>query len=192
MLRKKSRFDTADVNALIALFCFSMARMPARTTENGKLVTLADQDRSKWDPVLIEEGLKSMSKASYGVRRSTYHIEAGISGLHSTAKTYEDTDWKAILEYYNVLLRMTDSPIVALNRIVALAKVHGNKQALAELDVLESETLLKKNHLLFSIKAQIHFEVGENELAKGALKKAIGLSGNDAERAHLEIMNSKY
>ena len=192
MLRKNTRFNKPEVNALIALFCFSMARMPARTNNKGELVILAEQDRSKWDPFLVKEGLKAMSKASSGEKRSAYHLEAGISGIHSTAKFYKDTDWPAILYHYDALLSLTGSPIVALNRIVAFAKVHGSERGLEELYELDSDEHLHKTPLLFSIKAQLYFDMGRRKKGGAELEKAIGLANNDAERRHLEKMFSKY
>lgn len=186
MLHRNKRFNTPDVNAMLALICFSMSRTPARLDKYGQLVTLADQDRSKWDRFLIQEGLKALERSTYGIKRGPYHMEAGISGLHATARNYEETDWKGILQHYDILLSMTGSPIVALNRVVAFAKVHGNEKALNELTELEGNERLQGEHLLYSIKGQLMLNLGREGNAKNELQTALEMSNNNIERAHLK------
>ncbi|MEO7319516.1 MAG: sigma-70 family RNA polymerase sigma factor, partial [Chthoniobacteraceae bacterium] len=114
-------------HALLALMLLDAARLPGRTDPEGNIVRLEEQDRATWDDALIGLGLKHLAQAAAGDELSEYHLQAGIAACHCTAADYASTDWRAILAHYDQWLRITDSPIVALNRAVALAKVEGPK-----------------------------------------------------------------
>src|SRR5207249_4230770 len=125
--------DRPKSHALLALLCFHAARLPGRLADDGALIQLEVQDRSKWDRDLIVRGFHFLEKASTGYELSEYHVEAGIASLHCAATSYEDTDWSRILELYDNLYHIKSSPIVALNRAVATGKALGPEEGLAEL-----------------------------------------------------------
>src|SRR3989454_2838969 len=130
-------------HALLALLCFHAARLPGRVDDDGGLVQLEAQDRSRWDRDLIGRGFHFLGKSSMGNELSEYHLEAAIASLHCAAPTYETTDWAKILELYEALYRLNPSPIVASNRAVALGKTLGPEAGLAELRKLPDPTRLK-------------------------------------------------
>ena len=122
--------NTPRSHALLALMLLTSARFPTRTDEDGDLLRLDEQDRSKWDQSLIERGLIHLAEAARGDEMTAYHLEAAIAACHCTASDVASTDWARILSYYDDLLRIKPSPVVALNRAVAVSYLHGPQAAL--------------------------------------------------------------
>jgi RNA polymerase sigma-70 factor (ECF subfamily) len=122
--------QTSRSHALLALMLLTAARFPSRLDEQGDLLRLDDQDRTKWDQSLIERGLLHLVQAAQGNEVSEYHLQAGIAACHCTAKDYASTDWPRILHHYDELYRIKPSPVVALNRAVAVANDQGPKAGL--------------------------------------------------------------
>src|SRR5262249_33944841 len=123
--------------ALAAPMCFDAARLPTRVDESGNLSTLFDQDRSRWDQQLLDEGLGLLELSASGSELTEYHIEAAIASIHARAIRAEDTDWKTIVSLYDTLMTIRPSPIVALNRAIAVALFEGPERGLNEINAIE-------------------------------------------------------
>ena len=173
-------FTTAQsaVHALIALICAQLARFPARLDDEGKPVPLPKQDRALWNDMLIGKALRHHKDSIVGDRISPYHFEAAIAIEHCIAKSYEKTNWRNILENYDGLLALTGSPVVALNRIVALSKVHNAEIAMAELNRLEQENSLTDYYLLPAVRAALLEDMGKTEEAKSEYQRSRDLCRN--------------
>jgi RNA polymerase sigma-70 factor (ECF subfamily) len=148
MLATESATATPAVHALQALLYLQSSRLPARTDEGGRLVPLAEQDRSRWDRGLVAAGLRALDRAAEGDERTTWHVEAGIAACHAVAPSDEATDWPTILTLYDALYRLNPSPVVALNRVVAVEHVHGIDAALEAATAIESHPSLAGYYLL--------------------------------------------
>jgi RNA polymerase sigma-70 factor (ECF subfamily) len=173
------------VHALLALMLLQGARLPARTDDVGEMLTLARQDRSLWDAGWMRAGFHHFERSIAGHELSAYHVQAAIACCHASARTYADTDWGAILAHYDDLQRIAPSPIVSLNRAVAVAKVHGIEAALAELDRLSRDASLKQYFLLPATRGRFLWARGDREAAAQELARAIELGGSDPEREFL-------
>ncbi|WP_350293680.1 sigma-70 family RNA polymerase sigma factor [uncultured Croceitalea sp.] len=185
LLKENEYCKHANLEALIALMCFHAARFDARLDENGDLVTLEFQDRSKYSEELIKIAVHHLENSGTSDKLpSNYHLEAAVSYYHCTAKTFEETDWKSILYLYDLQLKQQYSPIVALNRIVPFSKVNGPKKALSELKTVKKEANFTSNGLFYAIKADLLFQLNANEHQE-TLLKAIDLNENELVKKHL-------
>ncbi|MBL8858151.1 MAG: sigma-70 family RNA polymerase sigma factor [Planctomycetes bacterium] len=164
-----------EVHALLALMLMLGARLPARTDALGELLTLAEQDRTRWDARWLHCGFDQFRRSIGGDTISTYHIEAAIASEHSAAADYAATNWPRLLHEYDRLLALTDTPIVRLNRAVVLAKVAGLEAALAELAALERAPSLHNYFLLSATKAHMLWQSGDREAAARELEHALQL-----------------
>jgi RNA polymerase sigma-70 factor (ECF subfamily) len=173
--------DEAEPAGLLALMLLTQSRRAARTDRAGDLVRLADQDRALWDHVLIDEGQAIVRRCLARRQPGPYQIQAAINAVHSDAATAAETDWRQILALYDQLMAMAPTPVVALNRAVAVAEVHGPEAALPLLANLD----LDRYHLYHAIRADLLARIGDDEGAAAAYDAAIGLTDNDAERASL-------
>jgi RNA polymerase sigma-70 factor, ECF subfamily len=174
--------DEPEMMGLLALMLLIESRREARCTPDGQLVLLADQDRSQWDRALISEGQAIVRRC---LRRGTpgpYQLQAAINAVHSQAPSAASTDWSQILQLYDQLLALTPSPIVALNRAVAVAEMDGADAALALLDGLD----LDGYHVFHAIRADLLRRLGRNDEAASAYLAAIGRTDNAAERRFLQ------
>jgi RNA polymerase sigma-70 factor (ECF subfamily) len=174
--------DEPEVMGLLALMLLQAARRPARTTGEGALVLLADQDRRLWNLSLIAEGQALVRECLRRNQPGPYQIQAAINAVHSDAKTVADTDWWQILQLYNQLLMIDPSPIVALNRAIAVAEVEGPDAALAVLDGLD----LENYHLYHAVRADLLRRLGRAEEAAAAYEAAIVRTSNATERDFLQ------
>lgn len=175
----------AEATALLALMLLHDARRCARLDENGNLVVLEQQDRQRWDPGQIDEALSLVGDALPG-RPGPYAVQAAIAALHCQAARAEDTDWPQILRLYDLLERLQPSPIVSLNRAVAVAMVHGSRPALTLVDALAAAGDLDSYHLLHSARADLLRRLGSAEEAAKSYARALALVTNDSERRFLE------
>nr|WP_299382456.1 sigma-70 family RNA polymerase sigma factor [Allomuricauda sp.] len=186
LLRENKYCQHPNLDALIALMCFHASRFDARLDENGELATLEFQDRSKYNRELIAIGIRHLEGAgTLDKTPSNYHLEAARSYYHCAAKTYTETDWKNILYLYDVQLRQQYSPMLALNRIVPFAKIHGADVGLKELELLADKTNVATTGLYHAIKAEFQKEQGDDAY-QHTLQKAIDLSENELVKKHLE------
>jgi len=176
--------DQPEVIGLLALMKLNLARSRARFDESGEMVLLPDQDRSLWDAAAIAAGIELLERA--GAMRATgpYQVQAAIAALHSEARSWDDTDWHQIVVLYDTLVRMEDSPVVRLNRAVALSHFAGPQVALGEINDLAIS--LEGYHLFHAARADLLDRVGEQALAREARLRALELCSNPAERSLLE------
>ncbi len=174
-----------EIMALTALMLLQHARAGARLDENGAIVLLDDQDRGKWDRAMIEEGLALIDKALRHNRPGPYQIQAAIAGVHAHAAKPEETDWAEIEQLYAALERLQPSPVVSLNRAVAVAKRHGPSQALALIEPLEKP--LDSYFHYFGVKGWLLTQLGRHDEAKRAFDRAIALAHTPAEASHIRM-----
>jgi RNA polymerase sigma-70 factor (ECF subfamily) len=174
--------DEPEVMGLLALMLLLSSRRAARTTPDGELVLLADQDRRRWDRELIAEGQAIVRRCLRRNQPGPYQLQAAINAVHSDAPTAAATDWRQILALYDQLLALTPSPVVALHRAVAVAEVEGPAAALPLVDGLD----LDGYHLFHAIRADLLRRLGRHLEAALAYQAAIARTGNAAERAFLE------
>jgi len=173
--------DEAEAQGLLALMLLAEARRPARTGPDGELIRLADQDRSRWDAALIAEGHALVRACLRRNQPGPYQIQAAIAAVHTGASSAARTDWRQILALYDQLRALTPTPVVALNRAVALAEVRGPAEGLAAVDDLD----LAGWHLYHAVRADLLERLGQVSAAAEAYAAAIDLAGSDAERRHL-------
>jgi RNA polymerase sigma-70 factor (ECF subfamily) len=174
--------DEPEVLGLLALLLLTESRRPARTGPDGSLVLLANQDRSRWDPELIAEGQALVRACLRRNQPGPYQIQAAVNAVHSDAAAAADTDWGQILQLYDQLLALSPTPVVALNRAVAVAEVHGPALALAAIESLD----LDDYHLFHALRADLLRRLGRSEEAAAAYADALARAGNAAERRFLE------
>ena len=174
--------DEPEVRGLLALMLLIEARRDARVAADGSLVLLPEQDRSLWSRALIDEGHALVRDCLRTNRPGPYQLQAAIAAVHDDAPRAEDTDWSQIVALYDQLLALTPSPVVALNRAVAIAELHGPEAGLAVVDSLS----LDGYHLFHSTRADLLRRVGHTDGARAAYERALSLATNAAERAFLE------
>lgn len=180
--------EEGEVAGLLALMLLTDARRAARVSASGELVTLADQDRSAWDRALVAEGhalvRARVAAVAAGARRpGRYQLLASISAVHTAAPSAQDTDWSQVVSLYDQLAALDPSPIVRLNRAVALAELDGPLVGLAEVERLAAE--LDSYHALHVTRAELLRRVGRSAESRSAYERAIALADNPAEVAHL-------
>ncbi len=173
--------DEPEVLGLLALLLLTEARCQARTGPGGSLILLTDQDRSRWDHAMVAEGQDLVRACLRRNRPGPYQLQAAISAVHSDARTAADTDWEQILALYDQLAAVTPTPVVALNRCVAVAEVHGPARALELADQLG----LDDYHLYHSTRADLLRRLGRRDAAAAAYDAAIARTANGAERSFL-------
>ena len=181
-----SSIATPRVRALVAVIALQAARLPARIDEAGDLILLEDQDRSRWDQRLIAEGFYHFDLSIAGDQVSEYHVQAAIAAVYTRAADLRSIDWPAILELYDQLLAISgDSPVVALNRAVAVAKVHGPAEALAEIETLRGNPQLREYYLLFVVRGHLLQELGRSDEAAASWRTALECRCSEPERRFL-------
>ncbi|TGQ39480.1 MULTISPECIES: RNA polymerase sigma factor [unclassified Mesorhizobium] len=174
-----------EIMGLTALLLLQHARAPARFDENGEIVLLEDQDRSLWSRKMIDEGLALVDKALRHQKPGPYQVQAAIAALHARAARPEDTDWNEIDLLYSLLEQMQPSPVVTLNRAVAVSKVRGPEAALAMIEPLEQR--LSGYFHFFGLKGGLLMQLGRGEEARVAFDRAIALANTAAEAAHIRM-----
>ena len=177
--------DEREVTALLALMLLTHARRGSRLDDAGQLVLLEDQDRSLWDRDLVEQGHQLVLRALRGGHPGRFALQAAIAALHGQSPSWEETDWGQILGLYNLLVLVWPSPVVALNRTVAVSMVSGPQAALDELQGIEHGGRLASYHYLPATKADFLRRLGRADEARIAYGQALELAGNVAEREFL-------
>ena len=186
MLFEHPRGGEPATYALAALLCLHASRLPARLDDSGNLRSLLDQDRSRWDFPLAAEGLRLLALAAEGAEATEYHIEAAIAAVHSRARRVEDTEWKTIVSLYDALLSIRPSPIVALNRAVAIAQSEGPERGLEEIDSIDGRERLSSYPFYFAAIGELELRLGRLEPAKERFRSALALARNPTERRFLK------
>ena len=177
---------TSTSYALSALMALNAARLPGRLDPSGNLNSLFDQDRSQWDRKLVLEGLKLLELSATGRELTPYHLEAAIASIHSTAAQAEDTDWKAIVSLYDTLMTVCPSPIIALNRAIAIAQRDGPELGLQEIDAIAERDRLAGYPFYFAAMGELELRRGKHRVARDHFRAALALARNPMEREFLD------
>ena len=177
--------DTPRAHALLALMWFNVARFPARVDERGELRPLDAQDRGLWDRAGIDAGLSHLARAAHGDELSEYHLQAGIAACHCLAPDAATTDWARILAHYDDLLRLKPSPVVALNRVVAVANLRGAAAGLEALAAIPDRARLASSHLAHAVEGELRWRAGEHREAAQCFRRALALAEVGPEQLHL-------
>jgi RNA polymerase sigma-70 factor (ECF subfamily) len=176
--------EDGETAGLLALMLLTDARRTARVSASGELVALGEQDRGAWDAALIAEGHRLVrERLASGVAPGRYQVLAAINAVHTSARDVRDTDWSQVLALYDQLVRLDPSPIVALNRAIALAELDGPEVALAAVDRLDDR--LSGYHLYHATRADLLRRLGRSAQSRAAFDRAVDLAGNPAESAYL-------
>jgi RNA polymerase sigma factor (sigma-70 family) len=178
--------EESEVHGLVALMEIQASRMKARVDREGRPVLLPDQDRSRWDPLLIRRGLTALARAErLGGARGTYALQAALAACHARAASADDTDWPLIVVLYDALMQVAATPVVALNRAVAVSMAYGPQPALDIVDALRDAPALKNYHWLPSVRADLLARLGRTEEARAEFEHAAALTKNAREREFL-------
>ena len=186
LLREYPAAATPVTDALAALMCLHAARLPARLDSEGDLTSLVHQDRSRWDTRLVAEGLALLERSAAGPEVTAYHIEAAIAAAHASARSVEETDWQAIVSLYDRLTEVAPSPVVALNRAIAIAERDGADRGLEELHAIAEPARLSSYPFYAAALGELELRCGNPERARMHFQVALGLARNALERRFLE------
>jgi RNA polymerase sigma factor (sigma-70 family) len=186
LLREYPPADSPETDALASLVCLHAARLPARVDAAGDLNVLFDQDRSQWDTRLVAEGLALLQRSAAGTEVTSYHVEAAIAAAHASASSMEDTDWTLIVSLYDRLMTIAPSPVVALNRAIAVAQRDGAERGLEELHAIGDRDRLANYPFYPAAFAELQLRRGNRDAARQHFQHASALARNPAERTFLE------
>ncbi len=187
LLVENKTTNISEVHALIALMCFHTSRFDARIDMNNALIDLEHQDRNLYNKELIQIGMGHLYQAKERrLSNPSYYLQAAVSYQYCEASSFEEIHWESVLNLYDLQLKYSYSPMVRLNRVIPLYKVHGPKIGLEVLLSMNRELKLQENALFYSIKAEILKELNQFSQAQKALKKAIDLTKNEVQRIHLK------
>ncbi len=170
------------VHALLALMLLNGARLQARLDTDGNILRLKDQDRSQWDQAMIARGLFHLMQSTEGDELSVYHLQASIAACHCAARDYESTDWRRILHYYDLLVDMDDSPVVALNRSVAVAYVQGPRAGIEAVEAIHNLDQLDSYYLLYAVLGEFEERLKNRKAAVEYFRKSLELATIKSER----------
>lgn len=171
-----------EVHGLVALMEIQASRIRARTSTSGEPILLLDQDRARWDRLLIQRGLDALERAEKFGALGPYGLQAAIAACHARARTAEQTDWQRIAALYDALAQLAPSPVVELNRAVALGMAFGPQAGLEIVDALAAEPALKTYHLLPSVRGDLLYKIGRLSEARAEFERAASLTKNERER----------
>jgi len=186
LLREHPPAATPTTYALAALMCLHAARLPSRLDAGGDLSALVDQDRSSWDARLLAEGLTLFEQSAEGLTLSAYHVEAAIAAVHAGARSVEETDWTAVVSLYDRLMDIAPSPVVALNRAIAIGERDGAEEGLEALDAIDDRERLASYPFYPAAAGEMELRRGNWLRARTNFETAISLARNAMERRHLE------
>jgi RNA polymerase sigma-70 factor (ECF subfamily) len=173
------------IHALLALMLLNAARLPARSDADGKIVRLEEQDRARWDQQMIVQGMFHLGESASGDEVSEYHLQAAIAAVHCTAPNYESTDWLRILSLYDRLVELDDSPVVALNRAVAVANVHGPAAGLQAVAAIHNLQPLDSYHLFYAVVGEFEEQLRHFDAAAKHFRKALQFTKTKSEQVFL-------
>jgi RNA polymerase sigma-70 factor (ECF subfamily) len=185
LLTADNRWTSPAAEALHALFCFHVARAAARRADDGSLVLLHEQDRSRWDGELLAEGFALLARSSRGTELSRFHLEAGVAACHAKASSYATTDWAEIVSLYDLLRETSPSPVVDVNRALAVGMLRGALAGLDELDAIPERDLVARYPYALATYAELHASLGHLTEARAFLDRALEQQTSPAERALL-------
>jgi predicted RNA polymerase sigma factor len=185
LLTDDARWTSPPAEALRALCCFHLARAAARHADDGSLLLLHEQDRSHWDAALLAEGFEHLARSARGEQVSRFHLEAGIAACHARSESFASTDWAEIVALYDMLREASPSPIVDVNRALAVAMLRGATAGLDELDAIPERELVSRYPYALATYAELHASLGHLEQARAFLDRALEEQSSPAERALL-------
>lgn len=185
LLAQHAAGNQPQTHALLALMLLNTARLPARMDDTGNLLRLQEQDRSRWDAAMIARGMRHLAQSAAGDELSAYHLQAGIAACHGRAKDYASTDWAQILSLYDQLVVLDASPVVALNRAVALAEVHGPEAGLAAVNAIAKLDTLDGYYLLHAVLGELELRRKHPQAAAAHFERAMQLADMKPEREFL-------
>jgi len=177
--------DRPRTHALLALMLLNAARIPTRVDSDGNLLRLQEQDRARWDRTMIARGMFHFARSAAGDEISVYHLQSGIAACHCAARDYESTDWAQILSLYDRLLRFDDSPIVALNRAIVVANVHGPRVGLDAVASIPGREKLDSYYLLYAVLGELESQLNDPLAAAGYFRKSLQLAQTRSEQLFL-------
>ncbi|MGH3486003.1 MAG: RNA polymerase sigma factor [Nocardioidaceae bacterium] len=183
--------DDGEVVGLLALMLLTEARRPARTDPDGSLVPLDEQDRSRWDPDAIREGLALLTDALGRFPVGPYQLQAAIAAVHDEAATADATDWPQILALYDTLAHVAPGPMVTLSRAVAIANVHGPRAGLAQLGTLDANDPATRSHRLDAVRGHLLERAGEDDRARECYRRAARATASVPEQRYLQLRASR-
>src|ERR1700736_1206291 len=172
-------------HALVALMLLNAARLAARTDSEGNILRLEEQDRSIWNQAMIARGMLHLSKSAVGEELTAYHLQAGIAACHCAASDYESTDWRQILSLYDRLMELDDSPVIALNRAVAVANVHGPQAGIEAVEAIQNASQLNSYYLLYAVLGEFEKQLNNFQAAIDNFRKALELTDLISEQSFL-------
>ena len=172
-------------HALLALMLLNGARLPARLDRHGNILRLEEQNRSQWDQAMIARGLYHLMQSTAADEAGDYHLQAAVAACHCAAQDYESTDWQRILSLYDRLIEMDDSPIVALNRAVAVANVHGSKAGIEAVEAIHDHQQLDCYYLLYAVLGEFEADLDHRQAAMKHFRKALELTTMKSEQIFL-------
>ena len=172
-------------HALLALMLLNGARLPTRVDADGNILRLEEQNRSQWDQSMIARGLYHLMQSAAGDEASEYHFQAVISACHCAAQDYESTDWPRILSLYDRLIEIDDSPVVALNRAVAVANVHGPRAGIEAVEAIRDRQQLNCYYLLYAVLGEFETDLDHRQAAMNYFRKALELTTIQSEQMFL-------
>src|SRR5579862_6706198 len=173
-------------HALAALMCLNAARLAGRTDAAGNLIPLAEQNRSLWDGKLIAKGVSLLELSATGAELSEYHIEAAIASIHANAASMAKTDWRSIVSLYDLLMAQHPSPIVALNRAIAVAQSESAERGLEEIAAIDDQARLAQYPFYFAAQGELELSRGASARAREHFHAALALARSPMERRYYE------
>jgi RNA polymerase sigma factor (sigma-70 family) len=172
-------------HALLALMLLNAARTPSRVDEEGNLLRLQEQDRLRWDQAMIARGMFHFAQSAAGEQLTSYHLQAGIAACHCAAKDYDSTDWKQILALYDRLIEFDNSPIIALNRAVAVANVFNPAAGIAAVEAIRNRSQLDSYYLLYAVLGDFEAQQANYPAAAAYFRQALDLTPHKSEQLFL-------
>jgi len=177
--------NRSTTHALLALMLLTGARLPSRLDDDGNLLRLREQDRSRWNRELIARGMFHLSQSAAGDEITEYHLQAGIAACHAVARDYDSTDWRQILSLYDCLVQYDRSPVIALNRAVAVAHVHGPRAGFEAVAAIHGREKLDSYYLLYAVLGDFEWQMNDPLAAAGYFRKSLKLAESKSEQAFL-------
>jgi len=185
LLSEHAAGNVPRTHALLALMLMNAARIPTRLDDEGNLLLLKEQDRTRWDQPMIARGMFHLAQSAAGEEITEYHLEAGIAACHCAARDYASTDWRQILELYDRLIEFDDSPVVALNRAVALAEVHGPQAGIEAVSASQNLSSLESYYLLYAVLGEFESRLHHAHAAAAHFRKSLQLAEIKSEQVFL-------
>jgi RNA polymerase sigma factor (sigma-70 family) len=186
LLCEHPRADSPETNALAALMCLHAARLPARLDAAGDLNLLLDQDRSRWDSGLVSQGIALLERSAAGQHLTAYHLEAAIAAAHASASSVDETDWNSIVWLYDRLMTIAPSPVVALNRAIAIAQRDGPERGIEALHAIADHDRLDRYPFYPAALGELELRRGNRQAARTHFSTALALARSPIERRSLE------